>query len=322
MTSKDTGASTSSGTAVADKIRYAQALAASALLPPVYRRQPANLLYALEYAEMLGMHPLAAVTGVHVIDGKPCASAALIAALVRRAGHRLRLIGDDDAAVAEIVRSDDPTFTFRSEWTRERAERAALLGKGVWQLYPAAMLKARAITEVARDACEDVLVGLHYTPEELGAEEEQLHEGREQVDPAAVGLHVDEERGWLRDWGLRLAGGVGEEVLRSLWEEMLLRHKAGMLSDSGRQSAEFAFTEVARVSAGGPGACAVADVAVAETPAPPASEPEQVASFDSDRGSHASGRTRSRSAPSGGVGAQGLRHAVRVGAGSRPEELT
>ena len=31
------------------------------------------------------------------------------------------------------------------------------------------MLKSRAITQCARDACEEVLFGLHYTPEELGA---------------------------------------------------------------------------------------------------------------------------------------------------------
>ena len=32
------------------------------------------------------------------------------------------------------------------------------------------MLKSRAITQCARDACEEVLFGLHYTPEELGAD--------------------------------------------------------------------------------------------------------------------------------------------------------
>ena len=32
------------------------------------------------------------------------------------------------------------------------------------------MLKSRAITQCARDACEEALFGLHYTPEELGAE--------------------------------------------------------------------------------------------------------------------------------------------------------
>lgn len=155
---------------LADKVDYAQHLASSALLPKQYQRQPANLLFAIEYADMLQLPPMAAITGIHVIEGKPSASAALISALVRRAGHRLRVKGNDQKAVAQIVRSDDPEFTFEVEWTIERAKQAGLTGKAVWKNYPAAMLKARAISEVAREACEEALSGVAYTPEELGAE--------------------------------------------------------------------------------------------------------------------------------------------------------
>jgi hypothetical protein len=153
-----------------DKVEYAQHLASSALLPKQYQRQPANLLFAIEYAEMLQLPPMAAITGIHVIEGKPSASAALISALVRRAGHRLRVKGNDTKAVAQIVRNDDPDFTFEVEWTIERAKNAGLTNKAVWKNYPAAMLKARAVSEVAREACEEALSGMHYTPEELGAE--------------------------------------------------------------------------------------------------------------------------------------------------------
>lgn len=153
-----------------EKMQYAEAFANSGLLPAQYRRQPANLLYALEFAESLGLHPMAAITGIHVIEGKPSASAGLISALVRRAGHKLRVRGDDHQAVAQIVRADDPDFTFEVTWTLERAHKAGLTGKKVWKQYPAAMLKARAITEVAREACEEALSGVHYTPEELGAQ--------------------------------------------------------------------------------------------------------------------------------------------------------
>lgn len=152
-----------------DKMNYARALAESGMLPAQYRKQPANLLYALEYADSLGLHPMAAITGVHVIEGKPSASAALISALVRRAGHKLRVRGDDQEAVAQIIRADDPDFTFEARWTMARAEQAGLTRKQVWKNYPAAMLKARAITEAARDACEEALSGMHHTPEELGA---------------------------------------------------------------------------------------------------------------------------------------------------------
>jgi hypothetical protein len=152
-----------------DMVRYAEHLANANLLPGQYRRQPANVLYAMEYGRTLNITPLAAITGIHVIEGKPSASAALISGLVRRAGHKLRVRGDDTRAWAQIIRSDDPEYDgYQVTWTIDRARQAGLAGKDVWRKYPAAMLKARAITEVARDACEEVLFGLHYTPEELG----------------------------------------------------------------------------------------------------------------------------------------------------------
>ena len=153
---------------LADRMEYAKALAPSDLLPKQYRGNPANVLIAIEYGRALGLEPMAAIQGVHIVEGKPTASAQLIGALVRNAGHRLRVQGDDTGAVAVIVRADDPDFEFRAEWTMDRAKTAGLAGKSVWRQYPAAMLKARAITEVARDACPEILSGVAYTAEELG----------------------------------------------------------------------------------------------------------------------------------------------------------
>lgn len=150
-------------------LRFARALADGNLLPRSYQKNPANILYAMEYARTLGITPIAAMMGVHVIDGKPSASSALISALVRRAGHKLRITGDATSATATIVRSDDPEYTFSVTWTIDEAKQAGLAGKAVWKAYAPAMLKARAITAVARDACQEALFGLIYTPEELGA---------------------------------------------------------------------------------------------------------------------------------------------------------
>lgn len=165
-------------------VRFAQLLADADLLPRQFVGKPANVLYAVEYGRTLGITPVAAITGIHVIEGKPSASSGLIGALVRQAGHKLRVKSDGMSwATAQIVRADDPEFTYECTWNLERAAQAGLCkienGKPVardrngkptsWEKYTAAMLKARAITEVARDACEDVLFGLHYTPEELGA---------------------------------------------------------------------------------------------------------------------------------------------------------
>ncbi len=173
---------------------------ANSALPPAFRGNPAALAFAVEYAKALDVAPVTAITGMHVIDGKPSASAGLISALIRRAGHKFRVWTEgnlDDLtikAVATLIRVDDPDYTYRADWTLQDAERAELLtfvdgrihsrterGKRTqWEKYPAAMLKARVITEIGREAAEDALMGVHYTPEELGAE---VNDAGEPVTP-------------------------------------------------------------------------------------------------------------------------------------------
>lgn len=155
---------------LSEKIKWAEVMAPSTLLPKQYQRNPANLVFAIEYADALGIERVNALTSIHVVEGKPTASADLIAGLVRRAGHKLRISGDDQSATAQLIRADDPDFIYEAVWTMDRARTAKLAGKGVWQSYPGAMLRARAITEVARMGASDALLGVVYTPEELGAE--------------------------------------------------------------------------------------------------------------------------------------------------------
>lgn len=134
-----------------------------------------KVLLVMETGAMLGLHPVAALQGVHIIEGKAALSPALMSAVVRKAGHQLRVktsgsISDKTfAATATLVRSDDPEFEYSATWTMERAERAGLAGKDVWKKYGEAMCKARAISEVCREGAEDALMGVHYTPEELDA---------------------------------------------------------------------------------------------------------------------------------------------------------
>jgi len=155
-----------------DRVDWAEKIARSNLLPRQYQNNPANVLLALEYGNALGISPVVAMQQIHVIEGKPTASAQLIGGLVRQAGHKLRVEFDDRTmtATATIIRSDDPDYTFTAVWTMDRAKAANLTNKGNWKTYPAAMLKARAITEVARDACPEALFGVAYTAEELNGD--------------------------------------------------------------------------------------------------------------------------------------------------------
>lgn len=156
---------------IAEKQQYAELLAQASLLPKQYQRNPANVLLAMELGQSLSIPPIQAINEVHVIEGKPSASANLIGGLVRRAGHVLRIRVDREAmtATAQIIRHDDPDYTFEVTWSMDDAKRAGSLNKDNWKKYPIAMLKARAITEVAREACPEALMGIAYTPDELGA---------------------------------------------------------------------------------------------------------------------------------------------------------
>lgn len=155
--------------ALVAKMDYAKSLSHSNLLPKSYQGNPANLLFALEYAEALGVQPIHAITSIHVINGKPAASADLIAATIRKAGHTLRVEGDDTYAVARLTRADDKDYTFEARWDMDKARKAGL-NTATWKAYPGAMLRSRAITEVGRMGASDALFGVIYTPEELGAE--------------------------------------------------------------------------------------------------------------------------------------------------------
>ncbi|MFI5831015.1 recombinase RecT [Streptomyces sp. NPDC051578] len=162
---------------------FCESLAATPLLPDAYRKQPASVLWAMEYGRALGLDVVTTITTIHVIKGKPSQSADLMLSRARTAGHKVRISPSSTSCVVSIWRSDDPEFENRVEWTLDDAVTARLceLRDGrpysrskqnepqSWEKYPRAMLRARAIAECVRLACPEVLHGAIYTPEELGA---------------------------------------------------------------------------------------------------------------------------------------------------------
>jgi hypothetical protein len=162
---------------------FCEALADTPLLPDAYRRQPASVLWALEYGRALNLDVVTTITTIHVIKGKPSQSADLMLSRARSAGHKVRIVPGNGSCAVSIWRNDDPDFENRIEWTLDDAVTAGLCEirdnrpysrsskgeKQSWEKYPRAMLRARAISECVRSACPEVLHGAIYTPEELGA---------------------------------------------------------------------------------------------------------------------------------------------------------
>lgn len=151
-----------------DRLQHAQAVAQSTLIPDGYRGQPANVLWAMDLADALGIPFPQVIQTMVVMRGRMTMSADIMAAVVRRAGHKLRIREHGLSVTATLIRQDDPDYEFSATWDEAKARQAGLWGqRGPWTQYPAQMLRSRAITEVCRQGASDALAGTVYTAEEL-----------------------------------------------------------------------------------------------------------------------------------------------------------
>lgn len=163
------------------------------------RPSPGKVMLVVETGVMLGLHPMAALQGIDIIEGTPTIKPALMSALIRQAGHSLRIVQTgsvetgDLAVTATGVRSDDPDHPYAYTWTPFDALRAGLIesyqqdANGVWKVrardkngnalpwerYTPRLCRWRALSDTASAGFEDVLMGMHYTAEELGAAVDQ-----------------------------------------------------------------------------------------------------------------------------------------------------
>lgn len=173
-------------TTIQSQKEYAEILSASNLLPRAYQKQPANVFTAMAMGEALGLKPIEAINSINVIQGKPALSAELMGAMVRRAGHKLRITctKNPPTATATLIRRDDPDAPFTVTWDEKAATRAGLwMSSSSWQKYPDQMMRARAITEVCRMGAADALSGFVYTAEELGGEPQDVFSPSPIVQP-------------------------------------------------------------------------------------------------------------------------------------------
>lgn len=153
-------------------------------------RDASQAVVKVLYGQEIGIGPVSAMMGVHIIEGKPAPSANLIAARIKGSGrydYRVREHSADLCRIEffELARTGQRESLGFVEWSMEDARRANLGGRGPWKTYPRAMLFARAISEGARVHCPEIFGGAPvYTPEELGAEVDA--EGNAIVQDAVV----------------------------------------------------------------------------------------------------------------------------------------
>lgn len=151
-------------------LQMADALYKSGLLPLHIKSTQAALAIIQKGIE-LGVPPMYALSNIVVVQGKPGANAELMLALIYR-DH-----GDNAVEFAETTPHACVISYRRRGWPSPRtysfsiedAKQAGLIKQGPWTTYPAAMLRARCISAVARMAFPDSIGGM-YSAEELGTQ--------------------------------------------------------------------------------------------------------------------------------------------------------
>lgn len=143
-------------------------LAPSKIIPQALQGSPANIYLILLTGRDMGLAPTAALRMFDVVDGKISMRADGMAALVKKSGLCKSLkttVSTEKECSYEGERSDIPGVE-KFSFTIEDAKRANLLGKKNWAMYPADMLRARALARICRAMWPDVVGGL-YDADEL-----------------------------------------------------------------------------------------------------------------------------------------------------------
>lgn len=160
---------------------------------PTSIKTPEQAVIIIMKGRELGIPPMNAFSSIAVVQGKPTMSAELMLSMIYKnvKGAIVNFIQTDaQQCVIEAQRPGGRATQFT--FSMEDAKRANLVGKGPWQTYPQAMLRARCISAMARAMFPDALSGIVYTPEELGA---QIDDDGDVIDvPAGPDVPDDDIR--------------------------------------------------------------------------------------------------------------------------------
>jgi hypothetical protein len=133
-------------------------------------KEAAQAITKIIAGKELGIGPVAAMTGIHVIKGKISLSANLIAAIIKRSGRYDYRVKRLDAEVCVLEFTDGGKPAGESSFTMKDAAAAGLTNENL-RKFPRNMLFARAMSNGAKWYCPDCFIAPVYTPEELQADD-------------------------------------------------------------------------------------------------------------------------------------------------------
>ena len=152
--------------AVPQMMELAKMLKGATGLIPEHLRTEGQILATILAGRELGLGPMAAMRGLHVVKGKVGADYSLWVALLKRSNYRVEWV--ESSAEKVVLKLTDPKGAVHIEkWDKARAQAAGLWNQGQgWQRYPETMLRARAVTSAGRAFAAEVMSG-SYSLDEL-----------------------------------------------------------------------------------------------------------------------------------------------------------
>lgn len=137
----------------------------SGMFPDI--KSAAQAIVKIQAGQEIGISPFAAMTGIHIIQGKPSIGAGLIASKVKSSGkydYKVKEMSDDCCSI-DFYQGKELLGT--SAFSLADAKKAGTQNTGK---FPRNMLFARAISNGVKWFCPDVFNSPVYTPEDFNTE--------------------------------------------------------------------------------------------------------------------------------------------------------
>jgi hypothetical protein len=174
-------------------------------------KSAAQAIVKIQAGQEIGIPPFAAMTGIHIIQGKPTIGAGLIASRVKGSGKYDYKVIEASEKVCSIDFYQGATKIGNSTFTIEDAKKA--LTKNI-DKFPKNMLFARAISNGVKWYCPDVFSGPVYVPEEMpSVTEEATH--------TVIDTTIDEI---IND----IQVCVSLDEIKAVWKKLTLNQKSDL----------------------------------------------------------------------------------------------